>query len=276
MEDEKELTLSPRRNEDTLSHTKTKSSFSWFETWFWRHVADYIDSPQAWFIFGQTCRFFSDIVRDWSSIRKNEYRVSVREWMAKFTTQQPRYIHINMPCEFDVPLILPDGRLHGVMRSGVDGSTDDNVSFLTTVDMGAAKVVQDVDNRRMPTIINFSFHMFFWGHVVVQLKSKEGWFMRETSFANLARDGFILGWSCRFCDKTHDFFSNYRRDQPMAEYRRNCLETEYRYSRAADNSFVLKNERAGRIREILKLVREMPTEEFDQLIAAVRPSRPWP
>ncbi len=189
-----------------------------------RGVCYYINDPKTWVNFALTCRYFASLCREYTPMKKNEFRITIRVWMRKFTDKEPRYIHIFLPLHFDIPLVLPNGMLHGSYKSGVDGNNDDDDGYIFTVNTGKILSAYNCKHYFSFMMIRSEKHvntLRFIKHIIVLSGNS------QLQYCNLHLNHYVHATKCFFCKKYHTFLLS----SSGICYHRNCLETTYKITR---------------------------------------------
>lgn len=198
-----------------------------FNKYFYQQILSHIHDPLTWRSYALTCKFFGKLCRNEAPARKLEFRVSISEWLfGAQLTFPPLHIHINAPSRFGIPLVLPNGALHGTVKTGIDGSDDDTVGDIREVDTGRITEVIAAGYHRLPHKVvpirlpNY-IHMLFIRNVLIV---SDCWTnVKKTVFYNLTKTTFIMGYSCCICNKIHTFGIA----GSALCYNRTCFETKY-------------------------------------------------
>ncbi len=212
-----------------------------------RGVCYYINDPGTWINFALTCRYFASLCREYTPMKKNEFRITIRQWMKKYTQNEPRHVHIYLPSQFDVPLVLPNGMLHGSYKSGIDGNNDDDVGFIFQVNTGKIMHMYDCDIRC--GCIRKNMTLRFIKHVIVSYDDDH-----YSQYCNLHFDHFVYGIYCRFCKKKHTFMLT----SSGLCYHRNCLETTYNIVRV---NHAIRWRRLQIARSIIEYAKKIKNDE---------------
>ena len=180
---------------------------STFYSEFFRGVAYYINDPNTWINFALTCKYFSQLNKEYSPLKKNEFRVSICEWMSRFTQKIPVNEQIYFPINFDRPLVLPNGTLHGHCEMLYNGYTTRD-SILKT---GFLTYLYPYEIR------NVEFR--FIREILVRIT--DGF----TMFVNYCDFSRISAHKCLICNKKHLF----RAAGTSKSIIKNCFETQFNF-----------------------------------------------
>lgn len=187
---------------------------------FFRGVCFYINDYSAWRNFALTCPYFAELCREYAPMKKNEFRVTIRQWMRQFTSREPQYVHAFLPSQFDVPLVLPNGMLHGSVKTGMHEGIRINTGKIQL------KYSYDIHGNGRAHIVNPRVvTLSFIRHIIIYFSDLNPLFnARKVIFCDLSQNKCINGSSCEICDSIHRF----RAEPSFISYERNCLETSYR------------------------------------------------
>jgi hypothetical protein len=197
--------------------------FNLFEKNLYKQILAHVHDPKTWRSFALTCKSFAAMCQAETPTRKVEFRISISNWMSGSTTQ---YIHIHAPSRFLEPLVLPNGSLHGTVKTGVDGVDRDDVGELRIVDTGDVQTIVRLDTEEVEPVHFLSpdfGKMFFVRHVLIVVISHRNRNVKGLSLYNLEKKTFIYGGFCPICSKIHSF----RISGSNLCYERTCLETKY-------------------------------------------------
>lgn len=217
--------------------------FNLFGKSFYQQVLSHVRDPPTWRSFALTCKFFRELCITETPARKMEFRVSIVDWLGTIATL---HIHVHAPSRFHIPLVLPNGALHGTVKTGSDGSDADNVGDIREVDTGngtEVRVISSIFSRSIiPIELPNYMRMFFIRNVLIVSDPWSG--VRKTIFYNLTKTTFIISYSCCICNKLHTFGMA----GSMFHYDRTCFETSYTLTALtnADWRKLLKRRRIAR------------------------------
>ena len=183
---------------------------------FSRGVCYYIADPDTWRNFALTCTLFASVSREYVPLKKNEFRLTIRQWMKKFTTREPIYIHINLPSQFDKPLVLPNGALHGSLKTGIDGNDNQGVGHIAEINTGLSQFIYSCEFKQGVYLQQPETYMFVKHVLIIENPF-------TVTFCNLNSNTFISGYKCGLCNKVHSFLVA---GSPI-RYSRTCLESSY-------------------------------------------------
>ena len=157
--------------------------------------------------------------------------------MSRYSTHEPKYIHIHLPPRFDVPLVLPNGTLHGSVKTGIDGWDDEQTGRIWQIDMGSIIFFYDCETG-FRQVFNRG-KMYFIRHVITLQ-------LNDIQLCNLNLNSFICGYPCKICNKIHHFYIA----GSAVSYERNCLESSYHLVNRL-NTTDLSRKRAKIARQII-------------------------
>jgi hypothetical protein len=199
-----------------------KNHFILSEQHFWKTVLSHIRGHTEWRNFALVCKFFAELCRIECPQRKLDSRISIRERLKGY--DGTLYIHIHAPSRFREPLVLPNGCLHGRVKSGEDGDDADNEGFIFNVDTGFIKSMTDCRTHREfttethpETFTPPTMRMFFVRNVFFLSG------FNCLKIYNLKRASFLVSYKCELCEKFHDFFIA----GTSLRYYRKCLTATY-------------------------------------------------
>src|SRR5581483_1458592 len=115
--------------------------------WVIKRIAHHISEPKTWVNFQLLCKHFYNLTKHMTEDKKLQSRISIRDWLKRFTNRGPQYIHIYLPCEFDIPIILPNGNLHGIVKSGSHGSVAEHLININNVRDGKLVSVEGIQGK---------------------------------------------------------------------------------------------------------------------------------
>lgn len=188
---------------------------SMFYSEFFRGVAYYINDPKTWINFTLTCKYFSQLNKEFSPLKKNEFRVSIREWISRFTLKIPDAEQLYFPTNIDIPLVLPNGTLHGYCE------------------------ILDSEFTTRTSILKTGFLTYLYPY---EVKNVEYRFIRErivricdeyTMFVNYCDFPRIYAYKCSICNKKHFFYST----GTECILLKNCFDTEFHFQTSRWNFF---------------------------------------
>lgn len=219
--------------------------FNLFEKSLYQQILGHIHDPSTWIAFALTCKLFAGMCREDTPARKLEFRVSISEWMGGYTRQ---YIHIYAPSRFMEPLVLPNGALHGNVKTGVDGVDMDEVGDVRSVDTGNVLSFKGLTTGLCCAIYFPDYcKMFFVRNVLIVTQMFNN--INRITFYNLKQNTFICGYGCPVCNKIHSFYIA----GTNLTYNKTCLETKYEL--VCDYDLVKKWRRNKMARQILQYVK---------------------
>lgn len=199
---------------------------------FWSAVASFIDESADWKCFSLTCKLFSQIAHEWMPAKKNEFRVTIREYMTRHYPESSLGNHMFRD-DIDVPLLLP---------------VDNNIALMHVI---AKEHIVNTGRIVFKCFTGHCFfleknnHFFFWRMVIVQRSNNIIYFWRT-------RFRYIFGQKCGFCLKIHAFATT---QIECVWFERNCLDRQYTFRKREPRSWEIKNDRARRVRQILRIIR---------------------
>ena len=158
-----------------------------------RGICYYINNPSTFVNFALTCRRFALVCREYAPMKKNEFRVTIRQWMKMFTPKEPQHIQSFLPSNFDISLVLPNGMLHGICNCG---GYDNDYDYVTRIDTG--KVMHMYDGKTTKGLLGNGQTMYFLKQIIVT-----GNFIQF--YCNLHSEYYIISYPCNFCKKRHSF-----------------------------------------------------------------------
>lgn len=205
--------------------------FTLFDRYYYRQVLSHIHDPATWRAFSLTCIYFSELSRAETAARKLEFRVTLSEWLGC----TPPYIHDYTPIQFDVPLVLPSGVLHGTVKTNCD-IRELNTGYVT-----------HINSQKISVGSSKYLKMYFVKNVFVQEQNRtpQGTIIW---FQNLNNKNWITGSECSICHKIHSFQISGSR----LMYSKTCLESKYEISVDTFESMLKRAKRKRIARKILE------------------------
>lgn len=181
-----------------------------------RGVCYYIDNPTTFRNFALSCKSFWSACKEYTPMKKNQFRITINQWVKKFTNREPKHTNMHFPAKFDVPLVLPNGLLHGKVVTDANDFTNRDFRRIFFVNSGKIVFMKDRISRRRIVISNCYF--YFIKHVVISVGSN------YRAFCDLSKHNFISSLICPLCSKFHDFIV----DGTSFCYSRNCTDNVFK------------------------------------------------